>query len=454
MCKALRQILNQIERCPESTTSKLLRVKNRTKPDSNASKYGISVAVSVLWQFVSDVDKGLRAMESMGCEDEFPVFSMMNEMLFNQKKFREVITQIMNIYYMYMGSEASPQHDPQIVLLGQLVEALALYIKRSRHEESLSEDEAFSNTIALMKINRILQLKDFKVSELDMYCDFSIERVYTNTETNITNSLAAGDKARELQHIAAEKLATVRRLRADMSKWRNVLQIFDRCFTNLLYTKLSFAVFWKDALASENFGYAVESYAEKCSRELEQFETKPDGISRVMQKLREAEKMLLEIEEKAQKNSPRFLTDVNGLSELVNETPPLLVSMCLDVIGTRYKNLIGEVNLQKYRALRHLSIKETAVVSKKETAVKRNRSIFRPEKTENTGKPEKPGKTSLEKHALSKVSKMADMFKFGVSESSKRASVKRTRSRRCNHQDIVDEYESTFSQTLAMLERS
>lgn len=437
MLKILRQALVRIDRIPDTSGNRKLR---KPKPDFEIESitHDITVVVSSLWQFVKEVETGFRALETNEDNEELPVFSMMNNMLFNQKKFRDSITRIMSISYGYKSPDISKPKDPQIILLAQIIEALAVYIKRSRHE-ILLEEEIFSDTIALMKINRILQLKELKITELDIYQDFSVERRSDGTETNIANCLAAGDKTRDVQQLAAKELRKLRRIKADVSKLRVSFENFYLQFSNLLHTKLDFALFWKEALASKSFGYAVECYSEKCIRELKDFKLNVDDFRLVIEKLIEAEKLLIKLEEKAVAH-PKFLKDVDSLDQAIKESLPLLTEMCIRVTGKRLEALIGEVNLRKYREMRLLVPVEKVKSDVKVSQMSRSKLFLKSIK-------------GGERLGVSRVTKLTDLLGFGSHDPLKKGAQKRVRRQSCSHQDIVDEYEYTFSQTLAMLER-
>lgn len=431
----LRHMLDEVERC--LGTERSVQTQRFVTPDLSSLNHDISVAASTLRLFFEALEMRVPIDLNSMRNDNVPVFATMNSMLFNDKKFRDVINKIMSQYYGYYNSAGGIKSDARIVLLGQIIEALAFYIKEERSTLSLLEDETFCNTISLMKINRILQLKNLKTSELDLYRDFSVEKTMENCETTIENCVATSIKSRKSNRPVIQELTILRHLRAELRQLRTVLHGFETCLVGLLCKNLEFATYWKEALANENFGYAVEIYVEKCSLELEQAKQNPSLFLSIRKKLQCAENLLLALESKA--HMPNFPEDVKDLQQSFKDLMPLYVKMCLDTVGHRFKQLIGEVNLRNYDQLRLVLIsglegKEKAVQLVSHSRLKSLDS----------------GQTS-EKHGISRVTKIAELFKLSAKLGHKKTSSRTIKPANWGHPDIIEGYNTTFSQTLAVL---
>lgn len=273
----------------------------------------------------------------------------LNSDVLTRKPFRDAVLEVLR---------ASESEVKTALLLKRLLKSISCLAERMRHIKSLNVTEAHFSIIALIKLNRILELRNFETLHDNQYEEFgihnkSIERLDMRIENTCPRRKlpAASPKLLPVAPTNCQALEKIEQVQVFLKSIKHALDSLEGAFFAASQNSLRYAQSWADFFDEDqrDFGvrsYGAESYVLKCQKELREcgpFSVKVQRMSRYV------EEILRLVQDWRRKRGVVDEETLRLILQQVEAASHVTLRYVLQITGKRIHDLVGPELVQRYR---------------------------------------------------------------------------------------------------------
>lgn len=370
--------------------------------------YGeVASCVSKLEQYVAVAKSNLSQVLSYGDIARLKVFSILNEMLLGNERFRKSTTKVLKSH------EVSKEPAGIIV---RIVELIADFLTLTRASRLLVHEE-YNHSVVLLKFTRLVNLQEVSHSSVDLYDEFS--GCGDHLMNGIENSHAGNGGSEKMRQRYDDEQTRLRVLRLGIRLIVSSIQESMSTTHDFHEQSLKRAKAWAAVLDEGEYGFGVESYVERCTRDLALLQELGHVYERIIEKAIVAERSfaaigreLAEVSHLGLPKDPELLMRLHTLESETTNFVDVTVQALFFAWTETYEKVIGSGNIAAFAVLQEQWTEEIDV----------------------------PAAKKHHKHKL-----------FGVLSRSIPSETCKQKLKRHTHSDIVNEFELSYDQTVAIL---